>query len=1493
MKTKKTESIPNSLIIFIKTRIPNYHKFNYEPYMTVPSSKSQTVFFDPLVKYYSGPIQNLPSSNSNNNISKDLLYTQFFQSNEFDSMINRILSDFRYMQKPRTLKQATEEKIIDNNIQITLDTLFKQNGLIYINKQPYAIVGKHWKKGSWQLDSKPIDQLLAQNTYLSLKDIEQMANEEKDDIPESLRQGNAVSANLVQEEIAGNVASGIKDIIDSNNNNNKNSNNQQQDTDRKPLESNKETLDNMSREFRDLFGSYLEKNNPINYSTQSDLIRDPLIFSLVIDYDTFFKYLQSNQKIDIIKNYSAYLETKKALKNLEQKFEDIRTEIALKKKIFNKESDNNFNSLMKIKSLSGGAINYENIRSQGENGNNNINTLIDDIFNNKMEYMQQILKLAESLNDIYNAQKIYFETLLMLLNNLKTVYAEDYETLIPYFEAPDLVLKCIDFDIQTVRLLIYNNDENKYSTSYFHNVEKFTKYLSILKEKEASTLKRKFNYKEQIEIYLSDPGILYIEKEQYDLYSFNILLNHSYNQFDIWMLYYKSIELFVSAIRSFCLHLVEIANTNIHEYKSILDNNGNNSALYTSILDETIGVKASRNMETRTIDSWNFVKKDDSMFHFQPNSPEYKFEKAYIDMIKSSVKSFDCIILYLYLSEIKCLRNTKLYIAELNVEQLNISYFEKLRQYYISIDKSVRDAKQSLNTPYIPPTILWDVSKSWDFSKLDDASKLLDESFLTAKKKKNDKSITIHMNRIGEIKASIKDISRSCDSLYDSIFPSISKTLIINQCTNLFDNLDSMPTYTPRNSYWLEREIEGYNPERSIELNLNMTEIVRMSYYDKVIDTRTPKGYQDWIVYTNEGNGDCFFASIREALNGQMDVENAITNNVYTDPVLIDGTTYNRYTINSLRRLVSDNFTEDIYENYCGIFGTGMTVDGKCDLDLTIVEDDLDSNIKPIYKLFVTADANGNKMIRSLEEVKKYISESCSTNSGCFWADQVAINIIQHVLKIKLIIFEMFVEAENDIRVGDLVNYNDGKGDDYVVIHIDLKENIAIIQNTASGIEENIDKDMLVLSDYNITKNFRLNCSGLNLNDHETEIKDESEEIKDYIFLVFTNIQPPGEPPVYHYEFVRNTGSNNFIYNFEEIPEYVKYFIYNSCHKYLSQYARKNTGFGKIKEFQEYFEKIDEKNTIIMQEKRLGHETNLHIQDLKNKKIQQINLLDQRMKSAMDQKTKEIIKRDMTSAIKNIDKEISNLEEDLKNTKYEKKYATDIIHELEDKLQQIDSDFVKRQSDISEPELETERIMVEKEKESIQSEIDRLQKHTIMTGGAYNNKPKYEYSQNQMYNNSRYNNPIYNNPRYNNPIGYNYPPNNYPYQHPYSNPYLNPYSHHYGMYPGNKYVNKIKESKSKLAYYITIELELYPGKTANMLQKSVVKCQSTFEKIREAYAEIRGFDYRPLPMSEAYGYNSKFNKNINKNNNNTKNRTNKYQNKRNKRMISNNTRRLK
>jgi hypothetical protein len=91
----------------------------------------------------------------------------------------------------------------------------------------------------------------------------------------------------------------------------------------------------------------------------------------------------------------------------------------------------------------------------------------------------------------------------------------------------------------------------------------------------------------------------------------------------------------------------------------------------------------------------------------------------------------------------------------------------------------------------------------------------------------------------------------------------------------------------------------------------------------------------------------------------------------------------------------------------------------------------------------------------------------------------------------------------------------------------------------------------------------------------------------------------------------------------------------------------------------------------------------------------------------------------------------------------------------------------------------------------------------------------------------------------------------------YQNPYQNYYYLNQNGVPYGALQNKAKEQKSKLSFYTTIELELFPGESANLFQKSVVKCQSTFERVREAWADIFGFEYRPAPMIETYAYSFK------------------------------------
>jgi hypothetical protein len=253
-----------------------------------------------------------------------------------------------------------------------------------------------------------------------------------------------------------------------------------------------------------------------------------------------------------------------------------------------------------------------------------------------------------------------------------------------------------------------------------------------------------------------------------------------------------------------------------------------------------------------------------------------------------------------------------------------------------------------------------------------------------------------------------------------------------------------------------------------------------------------------------------------------------------------------------------------------------------------------------------------------------------------------------------------------------------------------------------------------------------------------------------------------------------------YIFVEDKIPEYVKYFMFNSC----PNNKEINTNFNNYRN-----------DTIGLNIRKNQLESNLETYKKKSIELKRRILIEQLNPSE-------------ESGVK-----LDKLKEELKFTE------TDIT-ELEKILQEM--------------------------------------KNNISKGGSIPN----QYYPPQQY-------PIqnYNYPRQ------NYPPQNYPIQN-YNYPYI-PYNPSYNMVQ-----NKEKVQKSKLSFYITIELDLFPGTSVNMSQKHMVKCQSTFERVREAWTDIFGFQYKKAPMIEAYSYQNnkkdKTQKNTKYNNNKTQKNT-KYQ----------------
>lgn len=184
------KSRPTTLTILIQTRIPNHQNINYYPSMTVPKTSSKKVLFNPIVELHKNIVVDIPP-----NSSSEYLYTQFFDKNSFSTLLNRTLHSYD-QPKNRTLKQATEEGIIDKNIDIVLSTLFKKNNIFYIDNKPYTVFGYEWVGNDWSID---VNFEMKNRIFKNPKIKERIEKELNDTFKDDIVKKSTITANVSDE----------------------------------------------------------------------------------------------------------------------------------------------------------------------------------------------------------------------------------------------------------------------------------------------------------------------------------------------------------------------------------------------------------------------------------------------------------------------------------------------------------------------------------------------------------------------------------------------------------------------------------------------------------------------------------------------------------------------------------------------------------------------------------------------------------------------------------------------------------------------------------------------------------------------------------------------------------------------------------------------------------------------------------------------------------------------------------------------------------------------------------------------------------------------------------------------------------------------------------------------------------------------------------------------------------------------------------------------
>jgi hypothetical protein len=427
------------------------------------------------------------------------------------------------------------------------------------------------------------------------------------------------------------------------------------------------------------------------------------------------------------------------------------------------------------------------------------------------------------------------------------------------------------------------------------------------------------------------------------------------------------------------------------------------------------------------------------------------------------------------------------------------------------------------------------------------------------------------------------------------------------------------------------------------------------------------------------------------------------------------------------------------------------------------------------YKLLIN-DSGKKQRMRTYDEAKEIITQPCT-----YWADELAIKYIEKILKIGIIIFDM-TPRKNGYYIADtVILLEDGKRYKIADLNNSPEGLIYTLEGKDGNRITNITADKLSEYPENILSKFRIDYS----------LSEFDDDIKDFIFIAKTSIEDEAGHSSIHYELVRNTGIGMYVYNFSQIPEYIKYFIYEKYYRYIKPDIRDDFGYSRIKAFNDLFKEYE--NKMVQEQRKDGLDVEDIMVDVEDPLIAEFDDINQKIlenSAALDN-------------LKSIEDPDDTIMADIERT-------TNMINELKTQLEVVNASLLQKFG---------------------------------QSGGQEKrpNEQYYEYMNPFSYQQNYQQNPYYQQNYY--PI----PRPAYPYQMGYPSKPIN-YSN---------YTNKMKETSSKTAYYIDIDLELFPGKNITVAQKLQSKCQTNFENIREAYANLFGYEYRPSEMSNAYAYQAK------------------------------------
>jgi len=1188
-------SIPNTLTIFINTRIRGYPKIKYEPEMTVPKIKSDTVYFNPLIKLSKSVCLKIPPS-----YPKTERYTQFFNKSDFNGLIGRnITSTF---QKKLTLDEATKLGIVDNNINVTLDILFKKNNIFYIKDKPYTIYSHEWINGDWQVDKKSFEKQIQQLTYgeglygnrqnMILQN--RMADDElvrfKKEHASAIT-GFAVSSDVskFKDEYESGIAKGVTPT---------------------PL-SNKEAIEKMKEESktdipkiaRKLATKKLVYQNIVNLDEDANLSNDPVSINILYSIDrNYSEDIKLNQKI-LDPLYETLLKKGKEYK--------------LKKEVYDKSVGEYFSLIHDVKATPPIATPVEDSNAAPTD----VTTALveNDIFKNKKKYDEAVTKIREIIDNyktrgltydnVANAPTIKNEILqvIVLLEKYKTqfltsflnsltllvnkIYAQinyiralyafysqlyivkeaNFKLNKTEFEHQNILkLNIIKFDVQCYKNIINNieTSENFPLSTTLKTIINTVSYVKEFIQRENAIQK---NYTEILRVYYEHPNILQINRYQFDVYMFTLLKYDFTIDLGMWKILYRQTDLFLNNIKDYIVGSNNGSNViqgKISIAKILLDQYNEK---YTQQQRDAFNKNLSR-LNT-PLQKQNSHMLD---FAFPETSALKQQQNDYIRYQKAITLCYDLITVYSRISAIKYSREISLVSARQNLSYVVDKIYKRMNKTYSEI---LKDNPVNRLIPLIPNYIYLSSDSYKDVATLNNNIKINNNALITNKQKKSGYKILLQMLR------------KKYHSAVDILIPQISKLGILEKCKQLVGDDDELDNDSESDAESIYDDPSGkpltpgevikksyqqtfqrfYDNDNSVILRKHIANLYESGITIGVLNQINPeeidKNVLKWSVIDNPGGGDCLFYAVSMIFNNELINNNNKSNNQFADQ-----TGY--FSKTSLRQAIAD----PIY--------------GIQEIDTEGWNDIIRPQIEGINEADPRADPNMLQLRREysflFDERGNWIGDNINVlrnvikSDGRYWGDDVALKILERIFKIKFIVIDTTIP--DVFPTGAKVRFTPNGGDEEKYGVVVKSARVRNRNEYVYDIADSNNSARRYLAQSSVHDNVTLSEDGYYRVVSFGSDNAAANDFAQYAFLLLTQASSGAQ----HYEIMYSSELKKFVYTFDEIPDYLKYFVYTSQWKYLNVVDRNHVWYRNNAVFHNYLTTTDANITSHNAKKKTG-----------------------------------------------------------------------------------------------------------------------------------------------------------------------------------------------------------------------------------------------------------------------------------------------------------------